>query len=97
MNESNDKKNKSDENDLNFEKAVNKLGKIVEDLESGGLNLDKSLEKFVKGVELVKFCNQELNRAEEKIEKVLKEDDEFKDIVPFNFREENDGENKKFT
>jgi len=83
------KDNPGKEEDLNFEDAVNKLEKIVEDLESGGLNLDKSLEKFVKGVELVKFCNQELNRAEEKIEKVLKEDDEFKDIVPFNFREEN--------
>ena len=83
------KDNPGKEEDLNFEDAVNKLEKIVEDLESGGLNLDKSLEKFVKGVELVKFCNQELNRTEEKIEKVLKEDDEFKDIVPFNFREEN--------
>ncbi len=88
-NSAENKDNPGKEEDLNFEDAVNKLEKIVEDLESGGLNLEKSLEKFVKGVELVKFCNQELNRAEEKIEKVLKEDDEFKDIVPFNFREEN--------
>ena len=88
-NSAENKDNPGKEEDLNFEDAVNKLEKIVEDLESGGLNLEKSLEKFVKGVELVKFCNQELNRTEEKIEKVLKEDDEFKDIVPFNFREEN--------
>ena len=84
----NQEKNIIEKEDLNFEEAINKLEIIVDELESGGLNLDKSLEKFVNGVELVKYCNKELNRAEEKIEKVLKEDEEYKDIVPFDFREE---------
>ena len=71
------------EEELNFEKAINKLEKIVNRLESGGLNLDDSMEKFTEGVELVKYCNQELNKAEKKIEVVLKEEDEYSDIVPF--------------
>ncbi len=88
MSENNEKDKDMLKEDLNFEDAVKKLEKIVGELESGGLNLNDSLEKFTEGVELIKFCNKELDRAEEKIEKVIKEDDEYKEVVPFNFREE---------
>lgn len=83
-----DKPNISEISELNFETAIKKLEKIVEELESGGLNLDRSLEKFSKGVSLIKHCNQELDQAEKKIEKVLKNDEEYGDIVPFEFKEE---------
>lgn len=69
--------------ELKFEEALERLEEIVEKLESGGLTLDESLEKFSEGVKLVKFCNKELNKAEKKIELVLREDDGFGDIVPF--------------
>ncbi len=72
---------------INFEEAMDKLEKIVEKLETGGLSLEDSLEKFTEGVELVKFCNKELNKAEKKIEIVLKEDEEYGDIVPFESEE----------
>ena len=88
MSENNEKDKDMQKEDLNFEEAVKKLENIVGELESGGLNLNDSLEKFTEGVELIKFCNKELDRAEEKIEKVIKEDDEYKEVVPFNFREE---------
>lgn len=79
--------NVKDEN-LKFEEAIDKLEDIVQELESGGLSLDDSLDKFTEGVKLVKFCNQELDKAEKKIELVLKEDDEYSDIVPFKDKEE---------
>lgn len=69
--------------DLDFEKALAKLEGIVENLEEGSLSLDQSLAQFVKGVKLIKFCNNKLEDAEKKIEIVLKEDDDFGDIVPF--------------
>jgi exodeoxyribonuclease VII small subunit len=68
---------------LKFEDAMEKLEMIVQELEDGGLSLDKSLEMFSDGVKLIKFCNNELNKAEKKIEKVLKFDDKFGNIVPF--------------
>nr|WP_230866931.1 exodeoxyribonuclease VII small subunit [Iocasia fonsfrigidae] len=76
------------ENEMKFEKALEKLEDIVEKLESGGLSLDESLEKFTEGVKLIKFCNQELAAAEEKIEIVLKEADDLNNIVPYKNEEE---------
>ncbi len=76
------------ETELKFEEALEKLEGIVEDLESGGLNLDQSLDKFLEGVKLVKLCTSELNRAEKKIEIVLKEEEDFIETVPFSLEEE---------
>lgn len=76
------------ENEMKFEKALDKLEGIVKKLESGGFSLDETLEKFTEGVKLIKFCNQELTAAEEKIEIVLKEVDDLNDIVPYNNEEE---------
>ena len=76
-------KNKNIE-EIEFEKALKKLESIVEKLESGDLSLAESLDKFSEGVKLIKYCRNELNEAEEKVEKVLKDNNgEFGDIVPF--------------
>ncbi len=69
--------------DLNFEDAIEELEEIVDDLEEGGLALKKSLEKFSRGIELIKYCNEELNKTEKKIEVLIKNDKEIKKIVPF--------------
>jgi len=69
--------------DLNFEDAIEELEKIVDDLEEGGLALKKSLEKFSRGIELIKYCNEELNKTEKKIEVLIKNDKKIKKIVPF--------------
>ena len=75
---------KKNNEDIEFEKAVEKLETIVEKLESGDLSLAESLENFSEGVELIKYCRNELNKAEEKVETVLKNNQgEFEDIVPF--------------
>lgn len=69
--------------ELDFETALEKLQLIVEDLEKGGLSLDKTLEEFSQGMKLLKFCHNKLNSAEKKIELMLKEDEEFTEEVPF--------------
>jgi exodeoxyribonuclease VII small subunit len=68
---------------LDFESALEKLQKIVEDLEKGGLSLDQTLSEFSQGMKLLKFCHQKLDKAEKKIELMLKEDDEFTKEIPF--------------
>lgn len=53
-----------------IEKAMGQLEKIVEDLESGELSLEKSIDKFESGVELYKNCRSLLDQAEKKINKL---------------------------
>ncbi|PUU94138.1 exodeoxyribonuclease VII small subunit [Halanaerobium sp.] len=76
--------------DLDFESALERLQKIVEDLEKGGLSLDKTLAEFSQGMKLLKFCHQKLDKAEKKIELMLKEDEEFSEEVPFDSEIEED-------
>jgi len=58
-----------------FEKRLNRLKKIVEELESGKLGLDKSIEKFEEGTKLVKECHNQLEEVKRKIS-ILVEDSE---------------------
>jgi exodeoxyribonuclease VII small subunit len=75
------------EEEIDFETALEELEKIVEDLEQGGQSLDKTVEEFSQGMKLLKFCHKKLNKAEKKIEIMLKEDDEFTEEVPFDEQE----------
>jgi len=69
--------------DLSFEKAIEELEDIVDSLEEGGLSLEDSLDKFSRGIKLIKYCNEKLSETEKKIEVLIKEDDELQKIVPF--------------
>lgn len=50
-----------------FEKYLESLEEIVKELESGELSLEKSIDRFEKGVELYKNCKKILNQSEKKI------------------------------
>jgi len=81
------KKTKSGEK-IDFEKSMDELEMIVNDLESGSLTLDDSIRAFERGVELSKLCQKRLEAAEERVKKLLeKSNDEF-DVELF---EEEDG------
>lgn len=54
----------------NFEATLDKLEKIVSELEGGEIPLDQSIKKFEKGIELYNECRDFLSNAEQKI-KVL--------------------------
>ena len=56
-----------------FEAALEDLELVVEQLETGELSLEDSLEAFEKGVGLVKFCNQKLDEVEKKVEILVKD------------------------
>ena len=42
----------------NFEENMQGLENIVQELEKGDLNLEESIKKFEKGIELSKKCNE---------------------------------------
>ena len=50
-----------------FEEAFSTLEGIVEKMESGVLSLDESLAAFEEAIKLVKYCNSELEKAEQKV------------------------------
>jgi exodeoxyribonuclease VII small subunit len=49
--------------EINFEKALEELESIVEDLESGDLSLENSLKSFEKGIKLARQCQEKLSQG----------------------------------
>jgi exodeoxyribonuclease VII small subunit len=54
--------------ELNFETAMDRLEKIVEQMESGQLPLEDLIVRYEEGMNLVKVCQERLATAEQKIE-----------------------------
>jgi len=61
-------KSKPREAELNFEGAMDRLEKIVEQMESGKLPLEDLIVRYEEGMNLVKVCQERLAKAEQKIE-----------------------------
>ena len=61
-------KPKQREAELNFESAMDRLEKIVEQMESGKLPLEDLIVRYEEGMNLVKICQERLANAEQKIE-----------------------------
>jgi exodeoxyribonuclease VII small subunit len=73
---------------LSFEKALEDMEKIVEKLEKGGLSLSESLALFEKGVKLARFLREELEKAEKKVELLLKDEKGAVKKEPFELEKE---------
>ena len=65
---------------IDVEKSMAELEKIVEQLETGELSLDKSLKQFEKGVRLSRECQAALSEAEQKVQLLL--DSELSEVDP---------------
>lgn len=57
----------------NFESNLINLEKIVSELESGQLSLEESLEKYKKGIDLVKKCNTIIENAEKEVQRLTED------------------------
>ncbi len=57
---------------FNLEKSLADLEKLVEELESGDLPLEKAMKKFEAGIKLTRGCQAALKDAEQKVEILLK-------------------------
>ncbi len=56
-----------------FEECLQRLEKIVHELEKGEVPLEKSLTLFEEGMQLSAACRKELEEAEGKVEILLKQ------------------------
>ena len=78
--------------EIKFEKAIQRLEKIVDDLETGELDIDKSLEIFEEGIKMSRVCSKKLGEAEAKIEKLTL--DQKGELVAELFPVEDEGNDK---
>ncbi|MBM6675222.1 exodeoxyribonuclease VII small subunit [Olsenella uli] len=62
--------------DMTFKEASVELEQIVRALESGELELEESLERYGRGVELLKSLRERLANAEQKVRVLLDATDE---------------------
>jgi len=67
-------KQKNDISKLNFEQSIRELTSIVEKIEQGQIPLQDSLEQYEKGMALIKHCRGILQKAEERIEKISRQE-----------------------
>ncbi|WP_018411770.1 exodeoxyribonuclease VII small subunit [Methyloversatilis thermotolerans] len=69
-----------------FEQAIEELESIVRAMEDGKLPLDGALDRYQRGVELVRFCQEALNTAEQKVQ--ILEEGLLKDFSTGDLRDE---------
>jgi exodeoxyribonuclease VII small subunit len=73
-----------------FEEAMDRLTRIVEDLEEGELPLEEAMKAFEEGMKLIKFCSGKLEEAEKKVTLLIQESGGKPSQVPFDLEEEPD-------
>jgi len=64
--------------ELSFEAALGRLEGIVDRLEEGDLELEGALVAFEEGVSLSRCCAEQLDRAERRIQVLLKDGESWK-------------------
>ncbi len=67
---------------VNLEKSLQSLEKIVDELESGDLPLEKAMQRFEEGIKLTRACQTALRDAEQKVE-ILMQDAGGEQLEPF--------------
>ena len=69
-----------------FETNMKELEQIVQKMSKNTLPLDESIQLFEKGMSISKACAQELNKAQQKVQKIInsntEEDLELEDFSP---------------
>ena len=58
-----------------FEEAYERLRRSVEELEAGPLPLETAMERYEVGLRLAQLCNDILDRAELRIQHVLRDEE----------------------
>ncbi|MDA9611528.1 exodeoxyribonuclease VII small subunit [Gammaproteobacteria bacterium] len=58
---------------IDFESSLKELESIVTKLEDENINLEDSVKSFEAGINLVKECQQQLEKAELKVKELLED------------------------
>lgn len=66
--------------EISFEEKIKKLESIVNELESGEVNLDDAISKYTEAMKLSKECSLKLNEVSEKVNKILMDNGKLEDF-----------------
>jgi exodeoxyribonuclease VII small subunit len=61
------------ETDFKFEKALARIEDIVDQMESGDIELDKALDLYREGMELMSKCQSALEKTQNKIKIITRD------------------------
>ena len=64
-------------NKIDFEASLAQLENLVDQMEEGDLSLEESLKAFEAGGKLTRECQQALQAAEQKVEVLMRQNDEL--------------------
>lgn len=64
------------EKKVKFEEKMKNLEDIINDLETGEIDLDESIEKYTKAMKLISECDSELKNVEKQVSKLVSENGE---------------------
>jgi len=73
--------------DIKFEDALQRLERIVDQLEGGNLGMEESLKVFEEGVSLARHCARYLDAAEKRIEVLTRDESGALKTEPFEIDE----------
>ena len=76
--------------EFDFEKSLAELEKLVALMEQGELSLEESLKHFERGIELTRSCHKALAAAEQRVQVLIKSQDNKEQLVPFEPEDHND-------
>ena len=74
---------KAKNKEFSFEEGLEKLEAIVEEMESGELNLDDLVKRYEAGSKLLVHCDKKISEAEEKIEILRNQDSDSPEFENF--------------
>lgn len=63
-----------------FETNMAELEKVINELESGEIRLEASIEMYAKAMKLAKNCDEKLKKIEEQVSQILSENGQLEDF-----------------
>ncbi|MGQ9500706.1 MAG: exodeoxyribonuclease VII small subunit [Anaerolineae bacterium] len=70
---------------LTFEQALAELEQLVQEMETGNPELERALQLFERGMQLVRYCNEQLDAAELRVRQLAPDalPGEESSLIPF--------------
>ncbi len=62
---------------LTFEQSMKRLEEIIDNLESGNVELENAINLYAEGIKLQEHCKGKLENARLKIDKIVKDKDKI--------------------
>ena len=62
---------KNEEKELTIEEAFSEVDERIKSLEKSDVTLEESFKYFKEGMDLLKYCNDSIDKVEKKVQKVM--------------------------